>query len=149
MRDVLSAMVFGVVIFSLVIQGLSLDYFARRLFRRDERREKYEEVRARLYGISRSAEEVLELAKRGELDQSVAESIARELEGIAKELRDRIADILNDEELRLEEYRKAWNNVLEVQKSAVFELLRRGIISEEVAGKLVREIDQQKVQEIE
>lgn len=149
MRDVLSAMVFGVVIFSLVIQGLSLDYFARRHFRKDERRERYEEVRARLYGITRSAVEVRELAKRGELDQSVAESIARELESAAKGLRDRIEDALNDEELRLEEYRRAWNNVLEVQKSAVFELLRRGIISEEVAEKLVREIDQQRVQEFD
>ena len=149
MRDVLSAMVFGVVIFSLVIQGLSLDYFARKLFRKDERREKYEEIRARLYGIGRSAEEVKELAKRGELDESVAESIAKELENRAEELRVEIEPILRDEDLRLEEYRKAWNNVLEAQKSAIFELLRRGIISEEVAERLVREIDQQKVQEID
>jgi CPA1 family monovalent cation:H+ antiporter len=149
MRDTLSAMAFGVVIFSLVIQGLSLDYFARRLFRKDERREKYEEVRARLYGISKSAEEVMELARRGELDQNVAESIAKELENRAEELRIKISNILQDEDLRLEEYRKAWNNVLEVQKSAVFELLRRGIISEEVAEKLVKEIDEQKVQEMD
>jgi CPA1 family monovalent cation:H+ antiporter len=145
MRDEIVSMVFGVVIFSLLVQGLSLDFAARNIFRKDERRLNYEELRARLYALKRSSEEILRLAKAGELDESIVKEIYDSLRESKEQIAREINEVLSIEDLRLEEYQKAWRNVIEIQKSAVLELLRRGIIGEEIAEKLIKELDEHQI----
>ncbi|NOY11745.1 MAG: Na+/H+ antiporter [Archaeoglobi archaeon] len=145
MRDEIVSMVFGVVIFSLVVQGLSLDIYARRVFRRDESKAEYEELRARLFSIRRAVEELNRMASKGEVDHEIASHVIDELEKVEQRLKAKVSEVLSREDIREEEYRKVWREVLEVERSAVSELVRKGIISEEVGEKVIREIDEELV----
>lgn len=142
MRDEIVSMVFGVVIFSLIVQGLSLDIYARKIFRRDESKAEYEELRARLFSVRRAIEELNRMASKGEVDHEIADQVAGQLEKMAEELKAEISEVLSREDIMNEEYRKVWREVLEVQRSAVNELVRKGIVSEEVGEKVIREIDE-------
>ncbi|MBE8540632.1 Na+/H+ antiporter [Geoglobus acetivorans] len=143
MREELVSMVFGVVIFSLVVQGLSLDIYARRVFRRDVRKAEYEVLRARLYGIRKAMEEVSRMASRGEIDHEVAAQIIERLGKMAEGVKAKLSEVLGREEIRDEEYRKVWREVLEIRRSAVSELIRKGIVGEDAGGRVIREIDEE------
>ncbi len=142
MRDEIVSMVFGVVIFSLIVQGLSLDIYARRIFRKDTEKAEYEELRARLFSARKAMEELGRMAARGEVDQEIASQVVEELNRVVEQLRARISGVLSDERIKDEEYRKVWREVLVVQRDAVSELVRKGIVSGEVGERIIRELDE-------
>ncbi len=145
MRDEIVSMVFGVVIVSLVVQGLSLDVYARRIFGKDEGKAEYEELRARLYAIRRAIDELGRMASRGEVDHEVASHVIEELKKAEQTLRTRVSEVLSRDDIRQEEYRKVWREVLVVERSAVSELVRKGIVSESAGERIIREIDEELV----
>lgn len=143
-REELVSMVFGVVIFSLIVQGLSLDYYARRIFGvSDEKMNIYEELRARIYAVRKSIEEVERMASKGEVSKDIAKDVIEKLENIEKKLEEKIFQVLQDENIRNSEYVKTWLESLEIQKNAIHELSRRGLVRHDVADKLIRELDEE------
>ncbi len=134
--EVITAMTFGVVLFSLVGQGLTLEMFTKRVFR-DVKREEVEEVLAR-YIAARSAEHELKMAiESGKIAEPLAAELVREInseiEGLQRELEE-----LGDVGWIVKRLRRY---VLDAKKSAVRDAVSRGVISHEVAKKISEEID--------
>jgi len=147
-RDLLASITFGVVLFSLVVQGLSLEFFARRVFR-EPRKKEFEETFARFIALKHAKAELSRLVKEGKIVKSIADSIEKELEdeisSIHKKLESFIAD---DESISAEIVKRAYKNVLNAQKSAIRDAVMKGLISEDVANKIIKEIDS-KIAELE
>jgi len=142
-RDLLASMTFGVVIFSLVFQGLTLEIFARRVFR-DERREEFEETLARHMALKHARMELRRLVREGVLTESVAERIEKEIDRELKELKEKLESMDASDEM----LKRAYRSILNAQKSAIRDAVVKGIISEEVAKRITREIDSKIEKEI-
>ncbi len=136
-RDLLASMTFGVVLFSLLIQGLTLEFLVRRMFGRRDR--EFEITFARLLAMKRAMAELRRLVEEGILPLEISKDIEGELIGEISKLERVIASA--DEESISEIRRKAIRTILNAQKSAIREAVMKGLISEEVARELIREID--------
>lgn len=144
MRELLASMTFGVVLFSLVLQGLSLELILRGspLVRKHELRLAYEEKLARAIANKAARREIERMLEEGEVSRKVGEEVISALEGEAERLAREIAQLVEkDLGIQKEERFTALRRSLEAQKSAVREAVVRGLISEEVARRVVEDID--------
>lgn len=143
MREI-SVMVFGVVLFSLIIQGLTVEPLIKRLgiiTVKPEERE-YERIMARKISTQRAVETVKELYNRKEIPRGVYMELKNRYDKEADELKDLASKKLEKEEmLREKQLDIARRKILDAKKSSVLESLRRGLISGEVASELIQDID--------
>ncbi|AGK61925.1 sodium/proton antiporter, CPA1 family [Archaeoglobus sulfaticallidus PM70-1] len=135
-RDMIASMTFGVVLFSLIVQGLSLEYIVKRIFRREE--SIYEEHIARRIALKRSIMEIERMRRDGEITGNVAEKIISEIKVELEEISSKLLEIdVAERDLLL----KARKRILHIQKSVIRDLAIRGTIGEDVVRKLTKEID--------
>jgi len=138
-REILGSMVFGVVLFSLVFQGLTLEFFVKRVFR-DLGRFEFERVLGRYLALKRAKFELERMVESGEVVESFAEDlknrlnkeieVARaELEGFSRKFGD---------EMR----RRLLREILNAEKYAIRSALAKGLISDDVAIELIKEVDE-------
>ena len=138
-RDLLANMTFGVVIFSLVFQGVTLEIFVKRIFRKDR---KFEEILAKLIASKNALNEIRKLSEEGKITENMAEMIENELKEEISKLNRELEEILEkDREASKEMLRRVHKNVLNAKKSAVKDAVIRGLISEETGAKILRELD--------
>lgn len=142
--DLLSSMVFGVVLFSLVFQGLTLELFIKRTIR-DTKREEFEMILGRYLALRQAEFEIKRMIERGKAVEFIAEDIAKEIE---KEIEQVKAKIVLSEDPKRDIKRRLLRDVLNAEKYAVRSALAKGLISESAASKLIREIDS-KIEELE
>ncbi|RLI76638.1 Na+/H+ antiporter [Archaeoglobales archaeon] len=140
-RDVIASMVFGVVLFSLVVQGISLEFIVKRKFAKDEKKLKYEEVLGRMIAAKAAKQEVEKMVLEGEIQEALANRVISDLDSIIQQLSKDYTKLMEDEELARDIWVKVWKRVLIAQKSAVIDSSVKGLISEHVSDKLIREID--------
>ncbi len=145
-RDLLSSMVFGVVLFSLVFQGLTLELFIKRTFR-DVKRENFERILGRYLALRQAEFELRRMVERGEVVEFVAEDIAKELKREIEQVKAKL-DMMLSKDLRDKMGRELLRDVLNAKKYAVRSALAKGLISEDVAVELIKEIDE-KISELE
>jgi CPA1 family monovalent cation:H+ antiporter len=138
-NKLISAMTFGVVIFSLVCQGVTLEMFVRRKFK-DVKREKIEEVLARFIAAKSAKFELQRAVESGRVVEPVAERLMEDIDREIEESRKELERVLKEED-GVELIQKVKRYVLDAKKSAVREATARGVISHDVAEKLLREID--------
>jgi CPA1 family monovalent cation:H+ antiporter len=143
-RDLIIAMTFGVVLFSLVIQALSFELLVPKfkLVSLSEKQKEYEEKLGKVIAIKAAREELQRMERTGEISHAVYDELRGRYEGLAKGLSNDIAALVKDHE-RIKEQEKflANHRALLAQKSAIRDAVRRGIISGETAEKLTEEID--------
>ncbi|MFB6207161.1 MAG: Na+/H+ antiporter [Haloglomus sp.] len=144
LREELRAMVFGVAAFSLVVQGLTMSNLLDRLgvVTRSESAELYE----LLLGRARAVDEALDAAERlhdaGEIPGAVYDDFTAEYEREKDDLNDAIAALLREHpDLAREQLLAGERQVLQREKSAVMDAARRGVISDDVAERLLEEVD--------
>jgi CPA1 family monovalent cation:H+ antiporter len=144
-RGDIQAMAFGVVLFTLLVQGLSMRPFIRKmgLITRRENQDEYERRHARSV-MSKAAYERLETMQRnGILSEHVWDSLEPVLADHTANTAKAVREFLHDNpEVEIEEYDTARREALTQQRSTLSTLLRDGIISEEVFAGLATEIDQ-------
>jgi CPA1 family monovalent cation:H+ antiporter len=144
MRELLASMTFGVVLFSLVFQGLSIEVMVRRssLVKKHEMRLEYEEKLAFAIANKAARREIESMVDKGEISQKIARELISELEDEAKKLSREIAQLVEkDGGIQKEERFAALRRSLEAKKSAVREAIVRGLVSEEIGRKVIEEID--------
>jgi|Deesub1362A_J573_1020465.scaffolds.fasta_scaffold01388_12 CPA1 family monovalent cation:H+ antiporter len=144
MREFLASLTFGVVLFSLVFQGLSIEFFVRRssLVRKHEKRLVYEEKLARAIAVKAARKEIESMLEKGEISQKIAEGLISELEDASKKLSREIAALVDEDGIIQKEERfAALRRSLEAKKSAVRDAVVRGLIGEEVGRRVIEEID--------
>ena len=142
-RDLIIFLTFCVVLFTLVVQGLSMPLLVRRLSVADDGSE-HEENHARLGAAKAALRRLDELALE---DWARDETIDR-IRGAYDYRRRRFAarhhgpgDGDGEIEERSLVYQRILREVLEAQRAAIIDLRRRGVISDEVMRRVERDLD--------
>jgi CPA1 family monovalent cation:H+ antiporter len=143
-RDELRLMAFGVALLTLLIQAMSMRPFVRllRIVVRSDVQSEYELRHARLASL-RAAEAYLDrMHNQGLLTLSAWEKLKADTQQRVGILMDRMREILITEPALVEaEISTASHELLRIQRGALMELRRDGVISEESFEKLNAEVD--------
>jgi CPA1 family monovalent cation:H+ antiporter len=140
----LRAMVFGLVLFTLLIQGSSMGWFIKRMSIIEHRaeREEFDRRRARLATTHAAYERLKSVYSRGMISRRIWEILSETVHPYASELTDSLQEVLvNHPEVETEELDAAWREFLRNQRLALAELFADGGITEEVFSDLTGRID--------
>ncbi len=140
----LQAMAFGVVLFTLLVQGFSMERVSKwlKLVKRSPLQEEYERRHARYVAVRSSYEHLLHMARQGLISEHTWQRLSPLLEKQKNNLIEAVSEIINqDPEVKSEELDTARREALRVQRNTLLSLLRDGVISEEIYTELVGEID--------
>ncbi|NPA31151.1 MAG: Na+/H+ antiporter [Chloroflexi bacterium] len=144
-RGLLQALAFGVVLFTLLVQGLTIEPLIHRLGLiggAAEERE-FQRLRARLRAAQAALERIQTLHRQGVLTDATYRNIEPILRQRQQRLQQAIAELLREHPLLgLEEMRLAQQEAFHAQRAALHDLLIAGGLSEEVYHDLVAELDQ-------
>lgn len=143
-RGTLQAMAFGVVLFTLLVQGSSTDWLIRRLqlIQRSQYQEEYELRHAR-YVAGRAAHDYLRrMTQQGLLSEHTWRRISPMIQKQNDRLVDAVREVMvSDPAVEAEELDTARREALRAQRSALRGLLRDGVISESSYALLLDEVD--------
>jgi CPA1 family monovalent cation:H+ antiporter len=148
LRDVgslhLPTVVFGVALFSLVGQGLTMKPLLARLglISAEEARLEYETALGKLLALQAGIAEVEKLRQRGEISAELAATTQAELEGQYVNVRREVERLIRTHQgVQLSQMERLNRHLGAAQKAAVLDALRRGLISEDAAARLNEEVD--------
>jgi CPA1 family monovalent cation:H+ antiporter len=143
-RNQLQVMTFGVVIFTLLVQGLSIGPLIRKLGIniRSSVKEEYERRHARATATQASYDHLEQMRLQGLISAHTWQTIAPLLGQYIQVLVDATKEILTDHpELEAEEMEIARRETLQSQRSSLSSLLNDGVIGEDIYVQLVSEVD--------
>ena len=149
-RGSLQAMAFGVVLFTLLVQGSSTNWLIKRLklFQRSEYQEQYELRHARFVAGRAAHEYLRHMTQRGLLSEHTWQKLSPLLQKQNDVLVNAVRDVMiSDPAVEAEELDTARREALRAQRSALRGLLRDGVISESSYVLLVDEVDSALMQE--
>ena len=141
-RDVIIACAFGVILTTLVFQGLTLPWLIRRLGLCDDDSEEREELRARLDTAQAALERLDELASeewtRDETLERMRGLYRYRLRRFGARAGEHEDDGIEDRSLA---YQRSLHEVLDAQRGALLRLRDEGTISSDVMRRIERELD--------
>ena len=148
-QNAVRAMTFGVVLFTLLVQGTTIEWLLHRLRLIQHTHFDYQTTRARMYANQAVAHWLEQLHREGMLSQPLFQQLTDENRAQAGRLGDEISTLYAEQdELRQEELERVRFSALDVQRSAFQELMRQGIVSEQAYRTLIQDVNQQQ-QELE
>jgi CPA1 family monovalent cation:H+ antiporter len=145
-RELLQVMTFGVVLFTLLVQGTTMSPLIRRLkvVSHSDAQVRYEMAHARLASLRAGDTRLDQLHAEGLISSHSWERlkpfIAQRAAALAETARSTMRE---DPALEAEELDTGWRELLRAQRSSVSSLRRDGVISEDVFDTLTTEIDAQ------
>jgi CPA1 family monovalent cation:H+ antiporter len=143
-RHLIQLMAFGVVLFTLVVQGSTVKPLLRHLgiVERTAAQTEYEMRHARLTAYRAGAEHLDKMYRDGFLSEHTWEVLRPELLENAQSLAIAARDLLRAHpDLAQDELHRARRELMRAQRSTLHSLQRDGVISEDVFETLVSEID--------
>ena len=143
-RERLLAMSFGVVLFTLLIQGFTMDGLVKKLglINRTESQEEYERRHARFVANRSASDHLQRMSEQGLLSAHIWEQMNPIFKNREMVLIESLKDILSaNPAVETEELDTARREALRVQRATLGSLLRDGVISDEIYGELVHEVD--------
>ncbi|HTS86907.1 MAG TPA: cation:proton antiporter [Gemmatimonadales bacterium] len=143
-RDLLIATTFGVVLLSIVLQGLTMARLLRRLgvVRPETDRTAYEQYRGELNALTAARREVDQMARAGQMDQAGLTTLKAEYDAKLSGVLGRLEKLrVEHTDLRAEDIRRARRHLLMVEKAQTLESARQGLLSQEAQERLLAEID--------
>ncbi len=144
MRDLLLNLTFGVVLFTLLVQGLTMEPLVRwlGLSGDDHQRRAYQLRRGQLLTLRAAWRELRRLEDDAVLSPRVFAQLNAEYQAAGQQL-DRELDGLyqNQSELEAQELRSTRTQLLRVERTTLQELFRQGAVDTETVQKLAAEID--------
>jgi CPA1 family monovalent cation:H+ antiporter len=144
--EILIVMTFGVVLFSLVVGGLTMKPLMRHwgFFPEEEIRDEYESRVGEAISIEAAKKELEEMRLAGEISNSIYESLDRELDETLERASEEIAELAEKHEwLKNEQFQNARKRLLLARRIAITRARTSGVISEAAAEELVAEIDEE------
>jgi hypothetical protein len=145
-RDLIRAMAYGVVLFSLIVQSTTMQFVIRwlHIISRSEAQVEYELRHARLASLRMADQRIDRLHDEGSLSTHTWELLKQHASSQAEKLVVAVRGLLQAEPaLEAEELDKGWRELLRSQRSALLGLRRDGVITQEAFEKLAAEIDNQ------
>jgi CPA1 family monovalent cation:H+ antiporter len=149
-RDSLQAMAFGVVLFTLLVQGSSTDWLVRRLklIQRSEYQEEYELRHARFVAGRAAHDYLRRMTQHGLLSEHTWQKLSPLIQKQNDALVNAVREVMiSDPAVEAEELDTARREALRAQRSALRGLLRDGVISESSYSLLLDEVDSALMQE--
>ena len=143
-RDQILVMTFGVVLFSLVVQGLTMRPLLSILGMAQPSAERtaYEYKRGRLLATKAILDSLRRIEESGLASASVCEKLTQRYESVVQDLSNEIASLQAEAGfLAQEELKVTQRKCLQVAKSTLQDLLRQGVISDDVFRRLISDID--------
>ena len=143
-RFLLQSMAFGVVLFTLLVQGFSMDGLVKRLklIRRTPMQDEYERRHARFVAGRAAFDYLQRMSRQGIISEHTWQTLSSVLEKQNSMLVDAVREVVtSDPTVEAEELDTARRETLRAQRSALSGLLRDGVISDETYSYLVNEID--------
>jgi NhaP-type Na+/H+ or K+/H+ antiporter len=143
-RQTIIAMTFGVVLFTLLAQGLTMNWLVKklRLVTRTDERVEYERRRARALASRSGYEHMQRLYQDGLISFHTWERIRPVLKGRADALANAVQEALQGSpDLEADEINTARREELRAQRTMLADLRRDGVISDETYEQLVTEVD--------
>jgi len=143
-REEIQAMAFGGVLFTVLVQGLTMKPLINKmdLIQRNEAQEEYERRHARSIMARASYDRLKEMRNNGSISAHIWEIMSKPIKQHADALADAVSEALHaDSSVEDEVYSTAMREVLASQKSSLNMLLRDGIINEETYAQLATEVD--------
>ncbi len=140
----LQVMTFGVVVFTLLVQGFSMGKLVHRLrlIEPSPLKAEYERRHARAVAVSASYVHLEKLKQSGLISEHTWQVLSPILEEYNQTLVNAVKQvILEDPSLESDEFEFARQEILKAQRSTLGLLLRDGVISNETYSHLVAEID--------
>lgn len=141
-RELIIFLTFAVILGTLVVQGLTLPAVARALDLEDDGRAEKEEAKARIHAAEAALGRLEEL-----IDEDwVREDTAERVRGMFNFRRERFRSRFDPDgdtsvEDRSANYQRLLRELLDAERSAVFDLRRRGVIDDDVMRRVVRDLD--------
>ncbi len=143
-RTQLQAMAFGVVLFTLLVQGFSMGWLTRRLkiVERSSVQEEYERRHARFVAGRAAYDYVRRMSGQGLISEHTWSRLAPLMERQNAGLVAAVKEVMiSDPAVEAEELDTARREALRAQRSALTGLLHDSVISEEAFSQLVGEVD--------
>lgn len=137
-------MAFGVVLFTLLIQGISMDWVIKKLklVQRSEVQEEYERRHARFVAGRAAYDYIRRMSQQGLISEHTWQRLAPIMERQNDTLVEAVKQVITSHpKVEAEELDTAHREALRAQRSALTGLLRDGVISEETYSQLVGEVD--------
>ncbi len=145
-RETLIVAAFAVVLFTLVVQGLTIRPLVAflGLATPSERRQDYETTRARLLSARAANRRLAQLFEQGAIAESTYNSLRTDIETQGQELAQQLDSLYgSNPDLKNDELKSARLESLRAQRSELFDLNRRGVISDETYRQLITDVDSQ------
>ena len=142
--DELYFMVFGVVLFSLVFQGLSMEFLIKklRLIERKQEFEKYDRLLAEKIAIQQALNELKAIRDRREIPAVLYDELEKDLKHELDETAKNVEELITKyPEIKEKQMIYAKKRMLLAKKAAIHGLMIKGMISEDLANEIIKEID--------
>ena len=143
-RGQLQAMAFGVVLFTLLVQGFSMDWLTRRLkiVERSSVQEEYERRHARFVAGRAAYDYVRRLSSQGLISEHTWSRLSPLMERQNTGLVAAVKEVMvSDPAVEAEELDTARREALRAQRTALAGLRHDSVISEDVYSQLIGEVD--------
>jgi CPA1 family monovalent cation:H+ antiporter len=140
----LQVMTFGVVLFTLLVQGLSIERLITRLglAAKPEERTEQQRRQARIYAQQAALDELERLRSQGVLFHDLYEAMVELYQGeLARDREDLSEHLRRYPELETDMYIQARADTLRAERSALQDAARRGLIADDVLTELTRDIN--------
>jgi len=144
-REALVALVFGCVLFSVVIQGLTIRPLLNRLglTRRSEKQREFEEAIAKVAAAEASVAALEQMRQAHLLSTPMANRLRRRFDSWIEKRSEHLFQMVREEPgLAEANVQLMQREIGHAQKQALLRLLRRGIISEEIYAQFTASIDE-------
>lgn len=144
-REKILVMTFGVILFTLLVQGLTVEPLLKRLKlgRNDSAQlTEYEALRGRLLAAQAVRKEIQNLRERRLISEETLQQLDQEYRQQEEAARGQLHQLHMSNELLKEEHLRACRRkLLQIEKNTVRELYAQGVIGEEILQELTTEID--------
>ena len=143
-RDTLLSMTFGVVLFTLLVQGTTIQFLLRRLglTERPEHRVRREEQLGRLFATRAGVNHLQQLHREGLLTDEMWVGLREDYSQAHDELAEEMSELfIEHPELEREMLIRARREALQAERGALGDALRRGLLSERTHEELRSDVD--------
>ncbi|MBI4533842.1 MAG: Na+/H+ antiporter [Candidatus Melainabacteria bacterium] len=143
-RESIIIITFGVVLFTLLVQGLTIEPLVTwlKMEKADPRLSKYQALKTELMIQGNAMSFLKSLLKSEAISRPAFEQLTNEIGIVQEELRRQIASLhLADVSIQEMEVNETRKRILEVSKDYLIRLAREGVVSDEILQKLRTDID--------
>lgn len=143
-RDLIQAMTFGVILFSLLVQGLTMGRLLQRLgiSKVQAWRAEFEELGVRRAMARSALDEIDAIALTGGCDPQAIEKLREAYTNQVAEADESLRDLhLREDDLARENLRTARRRIIQVEKTVVQSRYRDGVISEDTLHDLLADLN--------